>query len=83
MSSNLATPGAINSAGLEDGASLVKFAVGGAQLQSYTIAGLPAATPAGRIVFVSNANSGAGTVAVSNGTIWVDVKTGVAPVTGD
>lgn len=43
-----------------------------------TLATLPAATTVGQVLFVSNANSGVGTLCFSNGTNWIDVKTGAA-----
>ncbi len=47
-------------------------------IPSAVLASLPAATTAGRILYVSNANSGVGTVAFSDGTDWIDIKTGLA-----
>lgn len=44
----------------------------------YTLTTLPSATTANKVIVVSNANTGAGTVAFSNGTNWIDVRTGVA-----
>lgn len=43
-----------------------------------TLAGLPAVPSAGFILFVSDANSGVGTICFSDGTNWIDVKTGAA-----
>ena len=39
------------------------------QLKSYVVAGLPSASPAGRMVYVSNASGGA-VVAFSDGAAW-------------
>jgi hypothetical protein len=49
-------------------------------LPTFTVAGLasyPAASHTGEIVYVSNGNAGAATVAVSNGTIWINLVTGL------
>ena len=43
---------------------------------SYLTTTLPTA-PVGAQIFVSNANSGVGTMAFYNGTNWIDIKTGV------
>ena len=44
-----------------------------------TVATLPTASSTeGQILYVTDANSGAGTIAFSNGTNWIDVKTGIA-----
>lgn len=46
-------------------------------LPAYTLGTLPAAGAAGGLIFVSDANSSAGTVAFSNATNWIDIKTGL------
>jgi len=46
-------------------------------LPSYTLTTLPAATVAGKLIYVSNANAAAGAVAFSNGTNWIDPSTGL------
>lgn len=48
------------------------------QIPSALLAGLPSAATAGQILYVSNANAGVGTVCFSNGTNWIDIKTGLA-----
>jgi len=56
-------------------------AIGPLLLASYTLTTLPDATlHEGAVILVSDANSAAGTVAFSDGTDWIDVKTGVAAV---
>lgn len=40
-------------------------------LPTYTVATAPAVGVAGAIIYVSNGNAGAPTVAVSNGTNWI------------
>jgi len=45
----------------------------------YTLATLPGAPGIGDIIYVSDANSGVGTIAFYNGA-WIDVKTGVVVV---
>ena len=45
-----------------------------------SMASLPSASDFGKICFVTNANSGAGTICFSNGVDWIDVKTGAAVV---
>ena len=47
------------------------------KLPVYTLSTLPAVGTIGGVIIVSNANTGAGTVAWSNGTNWVDIKTGL------
>lgn len=49
-------------------------------LPSALVGALPSAAVAGRILYVSDANTGAGTVCFSNGANWIDIKTGVAVV---
>ena len=51
---------------------------GGITLPAYTLvqAGALTAT-AGLVIYVSNANSGAGTIAFGNGTNFIDIKTGL------
>jgi hypothetical protein len=52
---------------------------GAVTLPTYTVAGLPsAANNARKIVYVSNGNAGAATVAVSNGSAWLNLVTGTA-----
>lgn len=50
---------------------------GRVDLPAYTLGTLPAVGDAGGVIFVSDANTGAGTVAFSNATNWVDIKTGL------
>jgi hypothetical protein len=50
---------------------LVGFTV--AQLANY-----PASAHTREIIYVSNGNAGAATVAVSNGTIWINLVSGTA-----
>lgn len=38
---------------------------------------LPAATTPGELLYVTDANGGGGTIAFANGSIWIDIKTGV------
>jgi len=47
-------------------------------LIGYTLATLPtnADYANGTIIYVSDANTGAGTIAFNNGTNWIDIKTG-------
>lgn len=50
-----------------------------ATLPTYTVAGVPsAAANARKLIYVSNGNAGSATVAVSNGTIWINLVTGTA-----
>ena len=44
------------------------------------VAALPSAAVVGRLLVVTNANSGAGTICFSNGTNWIDVSTGLPVV---
>ena len=44
------------------------------------VGALPSAATVGRILVVTDANSGAGTVCFSDGSDWIDVKTGVAVI---
>jgi hypothetical protein len=46
-------------------------------LPIYSTTSLPTVTT-GSIIFVNNANSGVGTIAFGNATVWVDIKTGLA-----
>lgn len=46
-------------------------------IDSATLTTLPSAAVAGKILYVSDANTGVGTVAFSNGTNWIDIKSGV------
>jgi hypothetical protein len=48
------------------------------EIPAAVLASLPSAATAGRLLYVSNANSGVGTVAFSDGTDWIDIKTGLA-----
>ena len=54
----------------------VSAAGGGVTFPAYTLAALPTATT-GLVIYVSNANSGAGTIAFGNGTNFIDIKTGL------
>lgn len=50
-------------------------------LPTFTVAQLanyPAASHTSEIIYVSNGNAGAATVAVSNGTIWINLVSGLA-----
>lgn len=51
------------------GTGVVNVTTGALQLPSYTVAGLPAATTAGRMIYVSNESGGA-VLAFSDGTNW-------------
>lgn len=44
------------------------------------VGALPSAATVGRILVVTDANSGAGTICFSDGSDWIDVKTGVAVI---
>ena len=46
-------------------------------LVAYTLATLPTVV-VGALIYVSDANTGAGTVAFGKGTDWIDIKTGLA-----
>jgi hypothetical protein len=48
-------------------------------LPAYLVAALPPVVVGG-LIYVSNANSGAGTVCFGKGTSWIDISTGVAVV---
>jgi hypothetical protein len=61
---------------ISDNGFQVSASGGGVTLPSYLLAGLPTAT-AGLVIYVSNANSGVGTIAFGNGTVFIDVKTGL------
>jgi len=43
---------------------------------AYTLTTLPTAS-AGLVIYVSNANSGVGTIAFGNGSVFIDIKTGL------
>lgn len=58
----------------------VDAAAGTVQIPAALVGALPSAAVAGRILYVSNANTGAGTVCFSNGANWIDIKTGVAVI---
>ena len=45
-------------------------------LKSYTVSGVPSASPAGQMIYVTDGNSGAATVAVSDGSAWKVVALG-------
>ena len=45
-------------------------------LKSYAVSGVPSASPAGQIIFVTDGNAGAATVAVSDGSNWKVVALG-------
>jgi hypothetical protein len=45
-------------------------------LKTYDVAGVPSASPAGQIIFVTDGNAGAATVAVSDGSNWKVVALG-------
>lgn len=44
------------------------------------VGALPPATTVGRLLVVTDANSGAGTLCFADGSDWIDVKTGVAVI---
>ena len=62
---------------ISDNGFQVSASGGGVTLPSYLLAGLPTAT-AGLVIFVSNANTGVGTIAFGDGTDFIDIKTGLA-----
>jgi len=45
-------------------------------LPSYEVSGVPSASPAGQVIYVTDGNSGAATVACSNGSDWKVVALG-------
>jgi hypothetical protein len=45
-------------------------------LPSYAVSGVPSASPAGQLIYVTDGNSGAATVACSNGSEWKVVALG-------
>ena len=45
-------------------------------LPSYAVAGVPSASPAGQLIYVTDGNSGAATVACSDGSDWKVVALG-------
>ena len=47
-------------------------------LPSYAVSGVPSASPAGQMIYVTDGNSGAATVAVSDGSNWKVVALGAA-----
>lgn len=44
------------------------------------VGALPSAATVGRIIVVTDANGGDGTICFANGTSWIDVKTGAAVI---
>ena len=54
----------------------VSAAGGGVTFPAYTLATLPTATT-GLVIYVSDANTGAGTIAFGNGTNFIDIRTGL------
>ncbi len=52
---------------------------GAVTLNGYTLATLPTVVVGG-LIYVSDANAGAGTVCFGKGTDWIDIKTGLAVV---
>ncbi len=52
---------------------------GAVTLNAYTLAALPTVVVGG-LIYVSDANAGAGTVCFGKGTDWIDIKTGLAVV---
>ena len=45
-------------------------------LKSYAVTGVPSASPAGQMIYVTDGNAGAATVAVSDGSAWKVVALG-------
>lgn len=45
-------------------------------LKSFAVSGVPSASPAGQMIYVTDGNSGAATVAVSDGSAWKVVALG-------
>ena len=45
-------------------------------LKSYAVSGVPSASPAGQMIYVTDGNAGAATVAVSDGSAWKVVSLG-------
>ncbi len=45
-------------------------------LKSYAVSGVPSASPAGQMIYVTDGNAGAATVAVSDGSNWKVVALG-------
>ena len=45
-------------------------------LRSYAVSGVPSASPAGQLIYVTDGNSGAATVACSDGSNWKVVALG-------
>lgn len=45
-------------------------------LKSYAVSGVPSASPAGQMIYVTDGNAGAATVAVSDGSAWKVVALG-------
>jgi hypothetical protein len=54
-------------------------ATGMAVLPAYTTTSLPTVVVGG-LIYVSNANTNAGTVCFGKGSSWIDIKTGVAVI---
>ena len=48
-------------------------------LDAYTVGALPTVV-VGALIYVSDANTGAGTVCFGKGSSWIDIKTGLAVV---
>lgn len=64
--------------GFEGNVTGTASAVSGAVTpQAYTLATLPTVV-ANRIIVVTDANTGAGTVCFGKGSDWIDIKTGLA-----
>lgn len=49
----------------------------GLKAPTATLSTLPAATVAGQLLFVSDANSDVGTICFADGAVWIDIKTGL------
>ena len=45
-------------------------------LPSYAVSGVPSASPAGQLIYVTDGNAGAATVACSDGSVWKVVAMG-------
>jgi hypothetical protein len=56
----------------------VSAAGGGLTLPAYTVATVPSTATAGLVIYVSDANTGVGTIAFGDGTDFIDIKTGLA-----
>ena len=57
--------------------TLGDIAPAGVKVPTATLSALPAATTAGQLLFVSDANSDVGTICFADGTAWIDIKTGL------